>query len=174
MKKYLTTLFIGGALFLIGIAILYIETINYDTSLSLTSNLNYEQEVLQYEINNDQTFRITNDGTNKNMKLYIDNSLSNEIRILVVHPDIIEIESDYNTKNNYNAEMIMIDLESKMLLDWNTVESLYDLGILSLKNRTIYNYTLLEYPEIRIFVNENYRNNIEFIDNNGKIYNPIG
>lgn len=173
MKKYLTTLFIGFALFLIGIAYFYIETINFDIDSSLPSNFNLKKEVLEYEIDSDQTYRITNLGTNKNMKLFIDNSLSNEVKIVVDHFDMVAIESKYYTIDYNNNELVRIDLESKPIMNWNDIANLYDLGIVSLKNKTIYNYTLLKYPEIKVFVNENYRNNIEFVDNYGKAYAPI-
>lgn len=173
MKKYLITLFIGFAVFLIGIAYFYIETLNYSVDSNLTSNFNFEQEVIEYEINNNETVVITNDNTNKNMSLFIDNSLSNEIRIVVVHPDIIEINSKYNTKEYNNNQSITVNLNSDLIINLDNLSVLYDLGILSFKNKTLYNYTLLEYPEIRVYVNENYRSNVKFINNYGKTYNPI-
>ena len=42
---------------------------NYGVSDSLTSNFNMEKELLKYEINSDDTFKISNYGTDKNMKL---------------------------------------------------------------------------------------------------------
>lgn len=173
MKKYLMTLFMGFAFVLIGITCFYLETINYDVSSTLTSSFNMEQKILEYEIKDNQVFRITNFGTNKNMNLYIDNSLSNEVRIVINHSDMLDIESDYYTKNNNDKELVRIDLESELIMNWDHAKDLADLGIISLKNKTIYNYTLLKYPEIRVFVNENYRENIEFINNYGKVYNPI-
>lgn len=173
MKKYLRTLFVGLVLFLIGIACFYIETINYDIGSSLTSNFTLEQKVIEYKINNNQTFKITNDGTNKNMNLFIDNTLDNEVRIVVEHVDIIDIKNEYNSKKYLNDEVISVDMESDLELDWNGILDLYDLGIASLQNKTIYNYSLLKYPEVKVFVNEKNRSNIEFVDEHGKEYNPI-
>lgn len=169
MKKYLMTLFLGFAIFLIGISWLYIETMNYGVSDSLTSNFNMEKELLKYEINSDDTFKISNYGTDKNMKLFIDNSLSNEIRIVISHSDMMNMKVDYYNDHN----VVNIDFKSHLNPNFNDIIDIYDLGIISLKNKTVYNYTLLKYPEVMVFVNENYRTNINFIDSNGKEYNPI-
>lgn len=169
MKKYLMTLFLGFAIFLIGISWFYIETMNYGVSDSLTSNFNMEKELLKYEINYDDTFKITNYGTDKNMKLFIDNSLSNEVRIVISHSDMMNMKVDY-----YNDhDVVNIDFKRNLNPNFNDIIDIYDLGIISLKNKTVYNYTLLKYPEVLVFVNENYKTNIKFIDSNGNEYNPI-
>ena len=171
MKNPLLMLFIGPAVFLIGIAWFYLETIDFDIDKNLTNNLEMEQEVLEYEIEDDETFRITNFNTNKNMNLYIDNSLSNEVRIVVVYPDIMRIKSGYYTIDEKN--LVRINIENELVMNFDTLNDLYDLGIISLKNKTLYNYSLLKYSEVRVFVNEDYKENIEFVGTNGKAYNPV-
>ncbi len=171
MKNHLLMLFIGLAVFLIGIAWFYLETIDFDIDKNLTNNLEMEQEVLEYEIEDDETFRITNFNTNKNMNLYIDNSLSNEVRIVVVYPDIMRIKSGYYTIDEKN--LVRINIENELVMNFDTLNDLYDLGIISLKNKTLYNYSLLKYSEVRVFVNEDYKENIEFVGTNGKAYNPV-
>lgn len=171
MRNHLLMLFVGLAVFLIGIAWFYLETINFDIDKNLTNNFEMQQEVLEYEISDDETFRITNFNTNKNMKLYIDNSLSNEVRIVVVYPDIMRVKSKYYTIDE--KDLVRINIENELIMDFNTLNDLYDLGIISLKNETLYNYSLLKYSEVRVFVNENYKENIEFVNNYGKAYNPV-
>ena len=171
MKNHLLMLFIGLAVFLIGIAWFYLETIDFDIDKNLTNNLEMEQEVLEYEIEDDETFRITNFNTNKNMNLYIDNSLSNEVRIVVVYPDIMRIKSGYYTIDEKN--LVRINIENELVMNFDTLNDLYDLGIISLKNKTLYNYSLLKYSEVRVFVNEDHKENIEFVGTNGKAYNPV-
>ena len=174
MKKYLRTLFIGLVLVLVGGACFYIETVKYDINPSLTTNFGFEQNVIEYEINNNEIFKITNDGTDKNMNLFIDNTLDNEVRIVIEHVDIMNVNSKYNSKKHLNQEIINVDVESDIELNWDAIIDLYNLGLASLKNNTMYNYSLLKYPEVKVFVNEKNRSNIEFVDKYGKEYNPIG
>ncbi len=171
MRNHLLMLFVGLAVFLIGIAWFYLETINFDIDKNLTNNFEMKQEVLEYEVTDDETFRITNFNTNKNMNLYIDNSLSNEVRIVVVYPDIMRVKSKYYTIDE--KDLVRINIENNLIMDFDTLNDLYDLGIISLKNKTLYNYSLLKYSEVRVFVNENYKENIEFVGTNGEAYNPI-
>lgn len=171
MRNHLLMLFVGLAVFLIGIAWFYLETINFDIDKNLTNNFEMKQEVLEYEVTDDETFRITNFNTNKNMNLYIDNSLSNEVRIVVVYPDIMRVKSKYYTIDE--KDLVRINIENNLIMDFDTLNDLYDLGIISLKNKTLYNYSLLKYSEVRVFVNENYKEKIEFVGTNGEAYNPI-
>lgn len=169
MKKYLGTLFLGFALFLIGFAWFYIETMDYEVSSSLTSNFDMNGEAFEYEISSLEKVRITNSGTDKNMKLYIDNHLSNEVRIVVVHPEMVNVKSNVTRK----TKRTNITVKSDVVMDFNGIKNLYDFSVIGLKNKTIYNYTLFQYPEVRVFVNENYRGNVEFVGSGGNVYNPI-
>lgn len=169
MKKYLTTLFVGFAIFLIGFAWFYIETMDYEVSSSLTSNFDMNGEAFEYEITLEEKVRITNSGTDKNMKLYIDNHLSNEVRIVVVHPKMVNVKSNV-TKRSKGTN---ITVRSDIAMDFDSIKDLYDFGVIGIKNKTIYNYTLFQYPEVRVFVNENFRNNVEFVGSGGNVYNPI-
>jgi len=174
MKKHLIVFVAGLILILIGIICFNIETRNYNISTNLTSNFNMEQKVLEYEINKNETYRITNDGTNKNINLYIDNTLSNKVKIVVVYADLLKIDSDLDTNVYEDENVINVDIESELIIDFDDINDFYTLGMASLNNKTMYNYTLLKYPEIKVFVNEKYKNNIELVDKYGKAYNPIG
>jgi len=174
MKKHLIVFVAGLILILIGIICFNIETCNYNISTNLTSNYNMEQIVLEYEKNKNETYRITNDGTNKNINLYIDNTLSNKVKIVVVYADLLKIDSDLDTNVYEDENVINVDIESELIIDFDDINDFYTLGMASLNNKTMYNYTLLKYPEIKVFVNEKYKNNIELVDKYGKAYNPIG
>ena len=174
MKKYLLTLLIGFGLVILGGLTFRIETANYKKHNGLTTNFNFEYKVLEYTINTNETYRITNDGIDANMSLYIDNSLSNEIRIVINHIDMLTVDSKNVTKINDGKRIINIDLESELeLLDFKDATDFYKLGIASIKDKVAYNYSLLKNPEVRVYVHENYKSNIEFVDNYGKAYNPI-
>ena len=57
MRNHLLMLFVGLAVFLIGIAWFYLETINFDIDKNLTNNFEMKQEVLEYEVTDDETFK---------------------------------------------------------------------------------------------------------------------
>jgi hypothetical protein len=174
MKKHLCALLIGLGLILLGSLILRIETANYKKYNGLTSNFNFEQKVLEYNIYKDEKYRITNGGIDANISLYIDNLLSNEIRIVINHVDMLTVDSKNVTTVNDGKKIINIDLESELvLLDFKDAKEFYKLGISSIKEKIAYNYSLLKNPEVRVYVNEAYKSNIEFVNNYGKVYNPI-
>lgn len=173
MKKYLFKLFAGFIVFLLGATWFYIETIDYNVSANLSNNINIKEEKLEYEISNDKIFVITNRNSNSNIQLFIDNSITNKVKIEVEHADILNVISNYYLINDYGKELNKIDFESVLSISKNSVLSLYDLGIDSLKDKTIYNYNLLRYPTIKVYVHEDYRENIKFVNNDGKIYSPI-
>lgn len=171
MKKHLISFIVGMILLLVGVICFYIETSNYDISQGLTSNFNMKQKELKYEINSNETFRITNNEIDKNINLYVDNTLSNEIKILIVYTDLLDIDSNYDTKVNKNKRVTKVDVESELVIDFDNINDFYKLGIATLKNKTIYNYSLLEYPEIRVYVNEKNKEKVEFVNKYGKAYN---
>lgn len=174
MKKHLFALVVGLGLILLGSICFNIETANYKEYDGLTSNFNFEQKVLEYNINENEKYRITNGGTDANMTLYIDNSLSNEIRIEISHIDMLTVNSKNETKVNDGKKTINVDLESELiLLDFSDATDFYTLGISSVKDKIAYNYSLLKNPEVKVYVNEIYKSNIEFVNNYGKAYNPI-
>ena len=174
MKKHLFALSVGLGLILLGSLCFKIETANYKEYNGLTSNFNFEQKVLEYNINENEKYRITNGGTDANMSLYIDNSLNNEIRIEINHIDMLTVDTENETKVNDGKKIINIDLESELeLLDFKNAADFYTLVISSVKDKIAYNYSLLKNPEVKVYVNEANKSNIEFVNNYGKVYNPV-
>lgn len=173
MRKYLFKLFLGFVIFLVGAAYFYIETIDYKIDTNLASNIVMRDEVLEYEISKDKEFILSNSNTNKNMQLIIDNNLDNKVKIEINYAEMLMLHSNYSTVKSNNKEVNRINLDSDLVPDWKNIVSLYDLGINSLNDKTIYNYNLLKYPLVRVYVHENYRANIKFVGKDGRVYNPV-
>lgn len=174
MKKYLFKLFAGFIVFLLGATWFYIETIDYSVSSNLSNHISMKVEKLEYEISNDKTFVITNRNSNKNIQLLIDNSITdNKVKVEIDHANILNVASNYYVINDDGKEFNKLDFESALSISKDTVLSLYDLGIDSLRDKTVYNYNLLRYPNIKVYVHENYRENIKFVNTNGEVYNPV-
>lgn len=168
MKKHLTWFIVGLVLLLIGGICLNIELKNYQKSSYLTSNFVFEQKEFDYRIEPNKKYKITNNKSNNNINLYFDNSLQDNIKIVIVYANLLDINSKYE---EYKAGA-SINLESDLELDLTAIKEIKKLGIASLNNKTIYNYTLLKYPKINVYVNEKYKDNIVFADKYGKEYNP--
>jgi len=173
MKNNFRFILIGFIIFAIGFICFCFEIKDFNKSYNLTSNFIIKQEIIKYPIGSNETYRISNDKTNNNVNLYIDNNLSDEVRIVVSYPDISKIEYDYSKTNSGENNLIRIDFESTTLLDFDSISDIFELGVATFKKEIMYNYTLLKYPEIRVYVNEKYKENIEFVGSYGKVYNPI-
>ena len=52
------------------------------------------------------------------------------------------------------------------------IENIYNLALTCMKEKTIYNYTLLKYATIEVRVSSDYADNIKFVDKKGKEYTP--
>lgn len=173
MTKYLFKVFTGMIIFIFGIGICYHEIVKFDKSDELTSNVSYITKTFDYTVNDNEIIRITNDNTNNNMTLFIDNDLNNSVKIVIEYPSINEVEININERKIQDNKIVMVDLESELLDEANTFSNLYDFVVQCIEHKTIYNYRMFKYPKIKVYVNENYRERVEFVDSYGKSYNPI-
>lgn len=171
MKKVLTPIIIGFIIFIVGIICFSLEIKAFNSN-EFVSSFKMEQEVLEYKINEEDVYRITNSGIDTNVNLYIDNNLSNKVRIVVSHPVMTKIDYQYLNINE-EEEYISIDFDSSLELNFENLKTLLSMGINSIKEQVKYDYNLLEYPNIKVFVNEKYKDNIEFVGKYGKVYNQI-
>lgn len=173
MNNNFKFIIIGFIVFLLGIIVYNVEIKDFEKREGLTSNFNMESLVLNYDINKNKVYRFTNDGTNKNLKLYINNNLTDEIKVIVSYVDYSRVQYDFDTLSLNDKQVSVIDFETDKDLYFHDLKNLVGLGFVSFREKVIYNYSLLEYPEIQIFVNEKYRENIEFVGQYGEVYNPI-
>lgn len=171
MRKILTPVIIGLIIFIVGIICFSLELKTFKPN-EFVSSFRMEQEVIEYKVNEDDIYRITNSGIDTNVNLYIDNSLANKIRIVVSHPVLTKIDYEYSTIND-EEEFISIDFDSSLELKFENIKTLFVMGINSIKEQIKYDYSLLEYPTIKVFVNEKYNDNIEFVGRYGKVYNQV-
>lgn len=174
MKNNLKFILVGFVVFITGIICFNFELKDFDKGLGLISNFNIKREIMSYPINKTKTFRITNDNGNKNIRLYIDNNLSDEIRIIINYLDISELSYEYTVIDNEDNNFASINFNIETMLDFNSVNDIYELGLVTFRDKIIYDYSLFEHPEVKVFINEKYIKNIEFVGSYGQVYNPIG
>lgn len=171
MKKILTPVIIGFIIFIVGIICFSLEIKTFSSN-GLVSSFKMEEEVLEYKINEEDIYRITNSGIDTNVNLYINNNLSNKIRIVVSHPVMTKIDYEYLDIDE-EEEYISIDFDSDLELNYENFKILLSMGINSIKEQVKLDYNLLEYPNIKVYVNEKYKDNIEFVGRYGKVYNQV-
>lgn len=171
MKKALTPGIIGFIIFIVGIICFSLEIKTFDSN-PFVSSFKMKQEILEYKIDEEDIYRITNSEIDTNVNLYIDNNLSNKMKIIVSHPVITKINYKYLNVDK-EKDFISIDFDSSLELKIENLKTLLGMGINSIKEQVKYDYNLLEYPNIKVFVNEKYKDNIEFVGRYGKVYNQI-
>lgn len=171
MKKILMPLLVGFGIFILGIIAFSFEIKGYSTVDELYSSFIMKEEIIEYKINEEDVYKITNSGNDTNIDLYIDNNVSNKIRIVVSHPVMTNIDYEYSTSDD--GDFIEIDFDSSFELNFDNLKSLFVVGMDGLKTKLKPNYDLLEYPIIKVFVNEKYKDNIKFVGKYGKVYSKI-
>ena len=167
LKKYLyitiaSTLIVTTS----SIAILF-ETSKYEVNKNLTSDFNSSTLKYEYKINDKKDYIINHHG-DKNVKFVIDEDLGSYLQIVVTHTTTNIV----NAKINEEDEKVKITYYEDLDLKMKDFEKVFNLGINCIKDKTIYNYTLLKYATIEVRVSSKYAENIKFIDNKGKVYTP--
>ena len=121
----------------------------------------------KYKINNKKDYVINHHG-DKNLELVIDDDLGSYLEIRVNHTTTNVV----NTKINEEDDKVSIVYYEDLDIKTKDFEKIFNLGIRCIKDKTIYNYTLLKYATIEVRVSSDYAENIKFIDDKGKEYTP--
>lgn len=172
MKKILTPVLMGILIFIIGVIYFSIEMRTFSKNGEFSSSFPMEEIVLEYNINEEDVYKITSSGIDNNVNLYIDNSLANKIKIVVLHPVITNIDYDYvasDEEDNY----IELDFDSSLNMNYDNLKMLFNVFVDGVKNKIQHDYDLIEYPIVRVYVHENYKDNVKFVGRYGKVYNQI-
>lgn len=172
MKKILTPVLIGILIFITGVICFSLEIESFSKINEFTSSFPMEEVILEYNISEEDVYKITSSGIDNNVNLYIDNGLANKIKIVVSHPVITSIDYEYisvSDDNNY----IELDFDSSLNVDFNSLEMLFNLFVDGVRNKIQHDYDLIEYPTINVYVHEQYKDNVKFVGRYGKVYNQI-
>ena len=135
MNKSFKVLLIGFAIFLMGFIVYKIELNGFTHQSFLPSIFLEEQEIVTYTISSDKVFRITNEGTNKNLNLYIDNYLEDEVRIIINHVDFSSVEHTRNVLASGDKELIALDFENSKEIYMKDIANIFQLGVMSFRDK---------------------------------------
>lgn len=168
VKRCLTTIIISSIVVVLGSVGLLVETKDYKINKSLTTDFKTSQIKYEYKINNKKDYVIYHDGRDANLELVIDDDLGSYLEIVITHTNTNIVNATLKEENNKVKIMYDEDLNIRM----SDVENIYNLALTCMKEKTIYNYTLLKYATIEVRVSSDYADNIKFVNEKGKEYSP--
>lgn len=167
-KKYIVSIILSGILIAGSSVGALFETSSYKINQDLTTDFNMSVLRYEYKMDTKKEYVISNNGYDKNLELVIDEDLGSYIEIVITHSTTNEVKTSIKTED----EKVRISYDQELNITTSDFENIINLGVSCIKDKTIYNYTLLKYAKIQVRVSEKYKDNIKFIDSNGKEYTP--
>lgn len=168
VKRCLTTIIISSIVVVLGSVGLLVETKDYKINKSLTTDFKTSQIKYEYKINNKKDYVIYHDGRDANLELVIDDDLGSYLEIVITHTNTNIVNATLKEENN----KVKIRYDEDLNIRMSDVENIYNLALTCMKEKTIYNYTLLKYATIEVRVSSDYADNIKFVNEKGKEYSP--
>lgn len=168
IKRCLTTIIISSFVVVLGTIGLLVETKDYEINKSLTTDFKTSQIKYEYKINSKKDYVIYHDGRDTNLELVIDDDLGSYLEIIITHTNTNIV----NTKLKEENSKVRIMYDEDLNIHTSDIENIYNLALTCMKEKTIYNYTLLKYATIEVRVSSDYADNIKFVDKKGKEYTP--
>ena len=140
----------GFIILLLGVCFFTYEVKGYEYVNSLPTGFVMETKDVNVKINDLEKIVIKADTKLDNIKLYISED--------VAHDEIIIKTENYRTSDvsyiyKYDDNNIKITVTSDLVYDMDYTEDIMNLFVSTLKKKTIYNYNLLKYPNINVYVN---------------------
>ncbi len=168
IRSYVTALIISGVIVAGSSVGVLLETSNYKNIDSLTTEIPTSSVLYEYKIDSNKSYIIENDDYDRNISLVIDDDLGSYLDIVVRHYTTNSVDTSIKERGN----RVKIAYSEELNLEVQDFEKLLNLGVNCLKEKTIYNYTLLKYAKIEVRVSRQYLKNIRFVDKNGREYQP--
>ena len=168
LKKYLASMIISGVVIAGGFIGLIIETANYKIDQNLTTDFKMSVIKNEYKMDTTKDYVFYNNGNNENIKLVIDEDMGSYIEVKITHSQTSEVSSKIKKENN----KMNIYYDQDLNIQPDDLENLLNLGVSCLKDKTIYNYTLLKYAKIEVRVSSQYADKIKFVNKKGNEYTP--
>ena len=111
---------------------------------------------------------LKSDAKFDNIEIHVDNSLKDE---MIVETEFYKTALVSYSKVVNNDSNLMLEFNSGIDFKPSNLFDLFDLGIETIRNETIYNYNLFKYPNIKVYVNSENAAKINFVNYNKDIRN---
>ena len=154
-RNLFTGLFISV---IVSVLIFGYETNYYEYSSKLPIGFKTENKELYFDIYDKKEVIVKSNSRYDNVKVYEDDSLDGKLKIVL---------TEYNTAKPYytsylsNDDVLSLVFDSYFMPGVDTLTDILKIGTDTIKNKTIYNYNMLKYPEITIYVNSKDKDKIE-------------
>lgn len=162
-RKLFICLFI---LLIATVSVFGIETRNYSYKEILPDFFDSTTKEISFDIKDLNKIVLKTNTRYDNVKIYADDSLTDEIKVLFTYS---ETARPYYV-NYIENDKLLLTFDSYFLPKLGTIEDLLRLSCDTIKNKTIYNYNMLKYPEISVYVNSKIKDKIEIDKGNAVDY----
>lgn len=157
-KKINRNIFIGLFIsIIISILVFGYETNSYKISEKLPLSFDTTTRELYFDIDSINKIIITSNSKYNNIRLIEDNSLNN----MKITLNYFETSKPFYKNILDKEDTLRLVFDSTFIPELDTPEDILKLGVDTIKYKTIYNYNMLKYPEISIYVNRNDINKVE-------------
>ena len=168
LKKYIYSIIIAGLLVAVGSVTILFEVSPYETVDSLTSDFSSSVVKYEYKLNKDDIYVIDNNNSDMNMTLIVDDDMGSYMDVIIYHYDTNEVKSSLKRQKG----KVRLSYDEELDLELSDFENIFNLAVNCVKEKRLYNYTLLKYAKIEVRVSSDYAKNIKFVNNSGREYIP--
>ena len=161
-KKYIYAAIIGVLVSTIFFQIdVFYDNSPYNVSKSLPQPFEVENKRVHFDITNKETIYLKTDAKFNNFEIIVDNNLDDEIVLDFEYYKTAKVS--YTNHFSENDDLI-ISFDSDIKFSNDDFIDLLTLGVESIEKKTIYNYNMLRYPRIKVYVNSENKNKVKTLN----------
>ena len=138
-------------LLVIGVAFFGYETSGYEYKNGLPLGFETIKQVKTFDVSRADRIVIKSYTRLDNLKVYIDETLVDEIRVELEYFDTAEVSYIYTFNDK---DDLYLTFTSDLNFEFKDIYDVAKLASATFSNNTIYNYNLFKYPNIRVYANE--------------------
>ena len=154
-KKLFACLFLSV---IVSVIVFGYETNSYKYTAKLPLGFKTEDKELYFDIQDKKEIIFKSNSKYDNVKIYEDSTLDGKMKVVLTQ---FETAKTYYTSYLNDDNRLNLVFDSYFDPNVETLTDILKIGVNTIKNKTIYNYNMLKYPEITIYVNSKDKNKIE-------------
>lgn len=135
----------------IGVAFFGYETSGYEYKNGLPLGFETIKQTKLFDVSRTDKIVIKSNTKLDNLKVYIDDTLVDEIRVELEYYDTAEVSYIYTFNK---TDDLYLTFTSDLKFDFEDLYDVAKLASATFSNNTVYNYNLFKYPNIRVYANE--------------------
>lgn len=149
-KVYKNSYLLGILLVLFGSMLVFYELREFKYVNNLPVAFETTKKVSSFDISGKNKIIIKNNSKLNNIKIYKNNNLKDEIKVYVEYFDTAKVEYVYEYNNDNN---LVLRFESRTHFKPKNIVDILGIIEKGLIDKTIYNFNLFKYPNIKIYAN---------------------